>query len=1133
MNLTSLIPKEKGKYFQKFCFTALLMFNVSVYGQQQQVRIKSDEIPLKTVFKEIENQTGLSVDYNSQDLDESRIVKKLPQESTVQKLIEILLGGTHCEATFTDGHIIIVKKRMVVDASKDVRQINGVVQDEAGLPIIGANVKVKGTLNGAITDVDGRFSLTVKPDAVLQISYIGYLTQEVPVKGKNTFNIQLKEDAHSLEEVVVVGYTTIKQKSLTGAISDIKNEEIVKSSAVTLGSTLGGKVSGISTRQYSGTPGSGSDIQIRNLGTPLFVIDGIQKDKGQFDHLDPTDIESVTVLKDAAAAIYGIQASNGVIVVTTKSGKYNSKTKLDVSFRQGWQNFTYFPEMATAAQWVEMRVEQEMNLYGKTNYTKEEYAKWQAGQESGYQTFNWKDFIVRENAPQSHFNISASGGSNKTKYYFSLSNTYQDGMFDSNDFKRYNIQSNVETEIVKGLKASMNINGRIEQYNSVATTLSWDDAYIFSEAIFRNRPTERPYVNDNPLYPADNGARGYVNTAVYTGENANPGMSENTWRVLQGNVKLTYSFPINHVLNGLSLNALGSYYYADNTFERQQKTYELYTYNSVDNTYDVTGGSQDKVKTNRFNSVEEVMMRFQMNYLRDFGKHSVSAFLAAEATKRKAPSFSIDGVPTSNVLTLMQTSEFTGLSNGYEEQARAGYLGNVNYSYDDKYILELSGRYDGSYKFARGHRWGFFPSVSLAWRISRENFWKDSSWLNWLEELKIRGSYGRMGDDNVTAFLYYDGYSAYQDSYIMEEGKMVPGFSPKGIPSTTLSWIKTSIQNIGFDYGLLGGKLAGSVDFFARSRTGIPASKNDVVLPTEVGFSLPQYNLNADKNVGWDASISYTDSYKDFNYQIGFLMNYSRLKTTEIYNPQFSNSLDYYRNNSEGRWSGGYWGYQTDGQFVSQEQIDNWPIDNDGKGNRSQRPGDIIYKDLNNDGVINSDDMRVIGYNGGLPLLTYGLNLAFSWKGFDLTMQWQGAGKYQYYREWELMKFAPGDGGSVALVYDRWHREDPFDLNSEWIPGKYPSIGSWATGENNNYDRPSDFWMSNVRYLRLKEMELGYTLPKQLVQKLGIETLRLFVNGYNLLTFDNLDFADPEIASGNGVTYPQTKLISVGFKLGI
>ena len=457
MNLTSLMPKKKGKYFPMFCFTSLLMFNVSVYGQQQEIRVKNSEVSIKTIFKEIENQTGLSVDYTSQDLDDSRIVKKVPSKTTVQKLMKVVLDGTFCEAMFVDGHIIVSKKKEELNSDKNVNLINGVVHDESGLPIIGANVKVKGTPNGTITDVDGRFSLNVQSDAVLLISYIGYLSQEISVKGKKTFNIQLKEDAHSLEEVVVVGYTTIKQKNLTGAISDIKNEKIVKSSAVTLGSALGGKVSGISTRQYSGTPGSGSDIQIRNLGTPLFVIDGIQKDKGQFDHLDPTDIESVTVLKDAAAAIYGIQASNGVIVVTTKSGKYNSKTQLDVSFKQGWQNFTYFPEMATAAQWVEMRVEQEMNLYGKTNYTREEYSKWQNGQEPGYQTFNWKDFIVRENAPQSHFNISASGGSNKTKYYFSLSNTYQDGMFDSNDFKRYNIQSNVETEIIKGLKASMNI----------------------------------------------------------------------------------------------------------------------------------------------------------------------------------------------------------------------------------------------------------------------------------------------------------------------------------------------------------------------------------------------------------------------------------------------------------------------------------------------------------------------------------------------------------------------------------------------------------------------------------------------------------------------------------------------------
>jgi len=1010
--------------------------------------------------------------------------------------------------------------------------VKGVVKDAKGEPMVGVTIRVVGNESlGTISDVDGNYSLTSVPkNSKLRFTYVGYKDKIVDVLSRPSA-VVMEEDAETLNEVVVVGYTTLKAKHLSGSIGDIQNDELMKTQAVKTASALTGKIAGISTRQKVGKPGSGADIQIRNLGTPLFVIDGIQKDQGQFDNIDPTDIESITVLKDASAAIYGIQASNGVVIVTTKSGKYGTATKLDISFRQGWQNFTYFPKMANAAQWVDMRVEEDMNMYGSTSYTREEYNKWQAGKEKGYQSFDWMDYIIKRNAPQNHFNISATGGSEKTKYYLSFNSTYQDGMFRSNDFKRQNIQSNVESEIAKGLKIAMNLNGRVEQYNSVATTLNWDDAYIFSEALFRNRPTERPYANDNPLYPADNGARGYVNTSVYTGENANPGKRTDTYRVFQGNLKLTYAFPENSIFKGLSATGLASYYYSDETFDRQQKAYKLYTYLPETNEYKWTGGSKDQLKTRTFASIEELVFRCQLTYNREFGKHAINAFAAAEANKRKNPSFTANGKPTTDALTLMQTSEFTGLSDSYSKQARAGFLGSVNYVYNDRYILEVSGRYDGSYKFAKGHRWGFFPSVSAAYRMSSEDYWKNLPWGSLVDNFKIRTSYGKMGDDNVTEYLFYDGYNAYQGKYVMEDGKVAVGFSPRGIPSTTLSWIKTSLFNVGFDWGMLNNKLTGSFDFFERTRTGLPASKNDIVLPTEVGFGLPQYNLNGDRNIGWDASVSYKDKYRDFNYEIIGNVGFSRKKITKVYNPQFSNSLDYYNNNTQDRWSGGYWGFLSDGQFTSQEQIDNWPIDNDGRGNRSQRPGDIIYKDLDKNGVIDNNDKRIIGYPNGLPLMTFSITMNGSWKGFDISMQWQGATKYQHYREWELMKFAPGDGGSVALVADRWHRSDPFDLNSEWIPGRYPSIGTWNYGQNNNYDRPSDYWMSNVNYLRLKELEVGYTIPKSIMKKVGVNNMRVFVNGTNLLTFDNLDYCDPETGNGNGVTYPPTKLLSVGFKI--
>ena len=1128
--------------FMKLFITFLLLntfslYAIDTYSQSTRVSMHFNKVKISEILNDIETKTDYLFFYNHKDIKSDTKVSINVENKPISAILDEIFQNTDVKYSMLNNHIVLftdnaTDKNMKSQSSEQTSiRVTGTVRDTNGEPLVGANISVKNTTIGTITDIDGNYSIDVPDEqSVLLFSMIGFIPQEIKAGDrKKLSSVTLQEDLQLLDEVVVVGYTTIKAKRVTGAISDIRNKELMQSTATKTTSALMGKMAGVATRQASGGPGAGANIEIRNLGTPLFIIDGIQKDQGQFDNLDPTDIESVTVLKDASASIYGIQASNGVIVVTTKGGAYKTSNTLNISYRHGWQNFTQFPEMMNAAQWVDMRVEQDMNLYGQTSWTREEYDKWQAGTEPGYQSFDWKKFIVRKNAPQSHFNINSSGGSDKTKYYLSFSITNQDGMFDSSDFSRYNIQSNVESEIVKGLKVGMNINGRIEQFKSVATTVDRDDQYIFSEAIFRNRPTERPYANDNPLYPADNGSRGYVNTAVYTGANANPGHLTDKWRIIQGNMKLSYDFSSIKALYGLTATALASYYYADNTYERQQKDFKLYTYDKNTDTYTHTGGSYDKKKKNSFNSVEELMFRIQLNYIREFNKHAINAFVVGEATERKNPTFSVDSKPTSNSLPLVRSSEFTNLGNGYSETSRAGFLGMVNYVFDDKYIIEVSGRYDGSYKFAKGNRWGFFPSVLMAYRIGNEKFWKDAAWGKTINDLKFRASYGKMGDDNIEAFLFFDGYNAYNGSYVMEDNKVTIGFAPRKMPSTTLSWIKTSLFNVGVDFGLFNSKITGSFDYFIRKRDGLPASKNDIVLPSEVGFDMPMYNLNGDKNIGWDASLKYNGSYKDLSYQIGGNVSFSRRKTTKVYNPIFSTSLNYYRDNTANRWEGGFWGYESAGQFTSQEQIDNWKIDNDGKGNRTMRPGDIIYKDLNNDGRITDLDMRKIGYSGGLPLLNYGISINANWKGFDINMLWQGAGKYQYYREWEVQKPAPGDGNSAAMFADRWHREDPFDLNSAWIPGKYPSTGSWASGQNNNYDRASDFWLTNIVYLRLKELELGYTIPQQISLKAGIKRFRVYFSGTNLITFDNIDIVDPEIDIANGVTYPPTKLVSIGF----
>jgi TonB-linked SusC/RagA family outer membrane protein len=559
----------------------------------------------------------------------------------------------------------------------------------------------------------------------------------------------------------------------------------------------------------------------------------------------------------------------------------------------------------------------------------------------------------------------------------------------------------------------------------------------------------------------------------------------------------------------------------------------LYTYDADNDRYDITGGDANQLMNIWYSSVEENMYRGQINYTNSFGAHSLSAMVVAEATQRKNPAMQIEGTPVTNALSLLKTDEFSWLDDRYGETARAGIATRFNYSYADKYIVEFSGRYDGSYKFLPEDRWGFFPSILAAYRVSEEGFWKNAGLDSYISNFKLRGSYGVLGDDGIVGdFDYYDGYNYGSGKYVMNPNSVTNGIQQRGMPNTNMTWLEVKTFNVGVDVGVFDNKLNLAADYFTRTRSGWPATKNDVVIPSEMGFSLPRENLNEDKDIGWDASVSYTDKAGAFSYDVGFNIGFSRRKTSYLYNPQFSNSIHEWRANGVDRWQNIDWGYLSDGQFQSQEQIDNHPVDNDGRGNTRMRPGDIIYKDLNGDGKITwSEDSRPIGYGGGLPLLNYGITANLSWKGFDMFMLWQGAGRYKYYRDWEIQKPMPGDGNSPAFFTDRWHRADLFDPNSEWIPGKLPSTGSWSVGENNNYDKRSDFWMINVNYIRLKNFELGYNLPKSYANKIALNGLRVYFSGTNLLTFDNVDVVDPELSRTNAVSYPSVKTYNIGVKV--
>lgn len=1019
-------------------------------------------------------------------------------------------------------------------------QVTGHVADATGEPIIGANVTVKGTTVGTITDIDGNFTLEVgSTDGTLVVSFIGYKSAEAAIKGKSPINVILQEDTETLDEVVVVGYGTQNRKSLTGAISDVKSESLTRSVSTTTAGALSGKIAGISTRAKDARPGKGISLEIRNMGAPLYVIDGIPyggntgndwlvnsevSGNDVFNSLNIEDIESITVLKDASAAIYGLRASNGVVLVTTKKGKKNEKVSINVNGYYGWQNLTRFPELANAEQYTRGLAEAAQNRGEDPNsvYTKEELAKWAAGTEKGYKSYDYYDMIMRKNVPQYHVNASVTGGSERTNYYLSVAHTSQEAMMPDFNYQRTNFQLNLDTKITNRFTIGAQVSGRYEKTNDVGLP-GGDGYYSAILAVFKMRPIDSPYANDNPNYirNIDSYRNGY-NPAAFRRDIA--GYKDSMTRYANINAYAQYDFGF-----GLTAKATFSYGYTNSRFDGYQYAYQIYTYDEASDTYNGTNAAgRWRLQIDR--SVPTRYMQLQLNYNKQIKDHNISAVLGYEASDYDWSKKTYGTEPSTDYLPLLQMDEINSFGDEWSYEARAGWLARVNYDYAHKYLVELLARYDGSYLYAPSQRWGFFPGASIGWRISEENFFAPLKSV--VDDLKIRASIGQTGTESgVSLFGYLSGYNWNQGSAVLD-GEYVTGLNQRGLPVTNLSWTKNTTKNIGFDLTMFGNRLTISADAFRKDITGVPAARYDVLLPSEVGYSLPNENLNKQAYVGTEAMATWTDHIGDFNYRVSGNITFSRYRNIESYKPRFSNSWDEYRNSSEDRWGGIYWGYQVIGQFQSEEEIKNYPVNLDGQGNTTLLPGDLIYKDVNNDGVINGMDERPIGFpEGWAPILSFGGNIGLEWKGIDLNIDFSGGAMQGWRQNHELTNAYHNGGNSPAyLLEDRWHRLDLYDPESEWVPGRYPAIRNGEFAYNN---KNSDFWLHNVHYLRISNLEIGYSLPTWMLKPIHAQKVRIYGSVSNLCSFDNVHQygIDPEITAAAAVVYPQQRTFLVGFNV--
>jgi TonB-linked SusC/RagA family outer membrane protein len=1019
------------------------------------------------------------------------------------------------------------------DAALQGRPITGKVAEEDGNGLPGVSVVIQGTTEGTVTDNDGKFTLTVpSSESVLIFSFLGYVTQKVTAGNLSAVDITLVPDVTSLSEVVVTGYSTQSRATVTGAISVIDNKDIVRTKNENVLNSLTGKLPGVRIVQKSAAPGAyNSTIDIRGMGDPLFVIDGIARDKDYFARMSSEEIESISILKDGSAAIYGLGAANGVVLVTTKKGGSNPDGKVDISLNSSysWQQFLYVPKSVNAADYMTLKNEQNWQDFGK-NYFVRTSPMFTDAQIEEYrngtkQSYDWYDQVFKKTTPQHQTDLSVNGGNDKIRYFFNLGYSKQDGSYRSGDYysSRWNMRTSIDAQITKRLSARFAL-GAIMVDTHQPNGTDWTTYKL----TWLTRPDAPFYANNNPAYPngdsqvLNEGANMIVQTdADYVGSNVTKDTRYN------GTLTLEYEIP---GIEGLS--AKGVYDYSPNLTNNTyyKRAYTLYRYNSDADTYSPISRNTPSDITRNFGLAYSTNMQLGLHYKHSFRNHNVSSFVIYEERYNTWDSYSAYRrlLVDSKYLFAGETEGQQATQGELVDIAKHSLIGQVGYDFMGKYLLDFKFRYDGSSRFPADNRFGFFPAVSAGWRVSEEGFIKNN--FVFLSNLKLRGSYGEMADDGD--FAYYPpspGFNLNGSGYgWIYGGTLTGGVSASPISNPDLTWYKSKAYDVGFDFGLFDQKLKGTFDLYRRDRTGLKAKRN-VTIPGTVGAELPEINYNSDRNFGYEISLRYDNTFRDIDYYVSGQLSATKSMRTKWLETPAGNSYDQWRNRTSGRYNDIWWGNESQTQFTSYDQIQNYAL----PLGQNTLPGDWVLNDWNGDGVVNDADQHPIA-SIGRPIFNYGISLGGAWKGLDLALDFQGVwGVYVQYAE--VLTEALPFGGQNTLSYfmDRWHPADPnadyFNPSTQWVSGYYPATGhdGRRTGTNG---------VQNASYMRLKTAQIGYTLPNAWLSKVKMKSVRFYVSGYNLLTFTGLKNVDPERPASGGTgaaavefyNYPVNKSYTVG-----
>ncbi|OYD44401.1 SusC/RagA family TonB-linked outer membrane protein [Sphingobacterium cellulitidis] len=1019
--------------------------------------------------------------------------------------------------------------------------VRGTVKDSSnGLALSGVTVTVKGTNQATTTDENGNFELEAVPGtATLVFTSVGMESKEVAVSNQTTFNVSLDQSLDNIDEVVVVGYGTQKKATVTGSVAAVKGDELKKSPAINLSNAIAGRVAGVVATNRSGEPGSdGSGIRIRGTNTlgdsgPLIVIDGIPARAGGFERLNPADIENISVLKDASAAIYGARAANGVVLVTTKRGK-TGKPTLSYTFNQGYSQPTVIPELADANEYAEMRNELEIfklpvdewksaqDAFNSTGeykkpdgtilsapFTMEDRQKFADGSDPwGHPNTDWYGETLRNWSPQSKHNLQLDGGSDNFKYLMSLGYLNQEGYYknSANNYKQYDLRLNLDANVNKYVKLQFGMLGRQENRSYPIKSA----ATIFRMTM-RGNPTQPAYwPNGLPGPDIENGENPVVISTDASG------YDRNKRYYFQTNGQIEILIPGVDGLKVTGTAAVDKYLINSKKWEIPWYLYTWQGDYEADGTTPLLVAGRRGLADPRLTQSNEdqlnVLLGAVASYDKVIGDHTFNILAGVNRETIHNDNFSaFRRFFISNEIDYLFAGGDAEKDNsgGAWDRARLNYFGRANYNYKGKYIAELLWRVDGSYMFPKASRYGFFPGAMLGWMVSEENFWKEN--VPFVNYFKIRASYGQMGNDNV----YYDSklqeyqyFSTYAfGSYIIND-EMVKSLYESRVPNKFITWEVANNYNLGFDFQFLGGKFNAEFDLFKNSRESILWRRN-ASIPQSTGMTLPAENIGKVDNSGFDLSLGYRETFGDLGFNVAVNGGYAKNKI--IFWDEAPGAPEWQQSTGRPINAGLYYIY--DGVFRDQAEIDANTIDyGDITGNL--RPGDMKYQDYDGDGKITPND-RVRRDKNTIPTFQGGLNLGFTYKNFDLAILFQGATG----AEQRVGTDESGAIGNYLLDFyeNRWTVDNP--------SSEYPRI---TDRSDQYYSNNNTYWMRSTNYIRLKNMELGYNFPTQWIEKAGIGSARVFVSGQNLLTWSKIKVYDPESDNALGQYYPQARLINAG-----